>query len=83
MPRQYTFTSAAMAAALEETPITYEELADIEREFEDAETEIGTSSNGKPIYFANNTQFANKSHLQRLFTPAAQRQSPRSPISGP
>jgi hypothetical protein len=29
-----------MAATLEETPLTYEELADLEREFEDVETEI-------------------------------------------
>ncbi|KAF4626356.1 hypothetical protein G7Y89_g11804 [Cudoniella acicularis] len=29
-----------MSAALEETPISYEDLADIEREFDDAETEI-------------------------------------------
>jgi len=37
------FTTTAMSAALEETPITYEELADIENEFEDAETEISVS----------------------------------------
>lgn len=29
-----------MAAALEETPVSYEDLADIEREFDDVETEI-------------------------------------------
>ncbi|KAH6666843.1 NAP family protein-like protein [Halenospora varia] len=29
-----------MAAALEETPVSYEDLADIERDFDDAETEI-------------------------------------------
>ena len=31
-----------MAAALEETPVSYEDLADIERDFDDAETEIST-----------------------------------------
>lgn len=40
MIQKFDFTTAAMAAALEETPVTYEELDDIEREFEDAETEI-------------------------------------------
>jgi hypothetical protein len=44
MLKTSTFTTAAMSAALEETPITYEELADIEREFEDVEIEIS-----KPI----------------------------------
>jgi len=29
-----------MSAVFEETPVTYEELADIEREFDDVETEI-------------------------------------------
>lgn len=29
-----------MAAALEETPVSYEDLADIEKEFDDVETEI-------------------------------------------
>lgn len=36
----FAFTTAAMAAALEETPVSYEDLADIEREFDDVETEI-------------------------------------------
>ncbi|RFU35209.1 hypothetical protein B7463_g1093, partial [Scytalidium lignicola] len=40
MSRKYAFTTAAMAAALEETPVSYEDLADIEREFDDVETEI-------------------------------------------
>ncbi|MDA4132316.1 MAG: hypothetical protein OK454_04225 [Thaumarchaeota archaeon] len=41
----YTFTTAAtMAATLEETTVTYEELADIEREFDDVETEISMLS---------------------------------------
>ncbi len=40
MPQKFAFTTAAMAAALEETPVSYEDLADIEREFDDAETEI-------------------------------------------
>jgi hypothetical protein len=34
------FTSAAMSAALEDTPVSYEDLADLERDFDDAETEI-------------------------------------------
>lgn len=40
MHQKFAFTTAAMAAALEETPVSYEDLADIEREFDDAETEI-------------------------------------------
>jgi hypothetical protein len=43
MPQKFAFTTAAMAAALEETPVSYEDLADIEREFDDAETEISES----------------------------------------
>ena len=42
MPQKFAFTTAAMAAALEETPVSYEDLADIEREFDDAETDIST-----------------------------------------
>lgn len=44
MPQKFAFTTAAMAAALEETPISYEDLADIERDFDDAETEISEST---------------------------------------
>lgn len=40
MSRAYAFTTAAMSAALEDTPVTYEDLAEIERDFDDAETEI-------------------------------------------
>jgi hypothetical protein len=40
MIQKYAFTTAAMAAALEDTPITYEDLAEIEKDFDDAETEI-------------------------------------------
>jgi hypothetical protein len=40
MIQKFDFTTAAMAAALEDTGVTYEELDDIEREFEDVETEI-------------------------------------------
>ncbi|PBP21239.1 nap family protein [Diplocarpon rosae] len=40
MPQKFAFTTAAMAAALEETPVSYEELAEIERAFDDVETEI-------------------------------------------
>jgi hypothetical protein len=40
MRQKFAFTTAAMAAALEETPVSYEDLADIERAFDDAETDI-------------------------------------------
>lgn len=40
-----------MAAALEETPISYEDLADIEREFDDVETEISTYLPSPPLQF--------------------------------
>jgi hypothetical protein len=40
MPQKFAFTTAAMATALEDTPVSYEDLADIEREFDDAEIEI-------------------------------------------
>jgi hypothetical protein len=40
MPQKFAFTTAAMAAALEETAVSYEDLADIERDFDDAETDI-------------------------------------------
>jgi hypothetical protein len=44
MPQKFAFTTAAMAAALEETPVSYEDLADIERDFDDAETDISELS---------------------------------------
>lgn len=40
MPLEFAFTTAAMAAALEDSSVSYEDLADIEREFDDVETEI-------------------------------------------
>jgi hypothetical protein len=40
MPQNFVFTSTAMAAALEDTPVSYEDLAEIEREFDDVDTEI-------------------------------------------
>jgi len=40
MQQKFAFTTAAMAAALEETPVSYEDLADIECAFDDAETDI-------------------------------------------
>ena len=40
MIQKYAFTTAAMAAALEDTPVSYEDLAEIEKDFDDAETEI-------------------------------------------
>lgn len=40
MPQKFSFTTVAMAAALEETSISYEDLADLERDFDEAETEI-------------------------------------------
>lgn len=38
-----------MAATLEESNVTYEQLADLEREFEDAELEISTWSAPRTI----------------------------------
>lgn len=38
---KFAFTTVAMSAALEDTVVEYEDLADIERDFDDAETEIG------------------------------------------
>jgi hypothetical protein len=43
MPSPFAFTSAAMSAALEDTPVSYEELAELERDFDDVETEISGS----------------------------------------
>lgn len=43
MHQKFAFTTAAMAAALEDTPVSYEDLADIERQFDDVETEISKS----------------------------------------
>ncbi|KAL3418028.1 hypothetical protein PVAG01_11038 [Phlyctema vagabunda] len=40
MPQKSAFTNVAMAAALEDTSVTYEDLADIEKDFDDVETEI-------------------------------------------
>ena len=40
MAQEAAFTSSAMATALENSPVSYEDLADIEKEFDDAETEI-------------------------------------------
>lgn len=40
MSQKFAFTTAAMATALEETAVSYEDLAEIEREFDDVETEI-------------------------------------------
>lgn len=50
MPQKFAFTTAAMAAALEETPVTYEDLAEIERDFDDAETEISTFCFVPPLW---------------------------------
>jgi hypothetical protein len=44
MPQPSAFTSAAMSAALEDTPVSYEDLAEIERDFDDADTEISGCS---------------------------------------
>ena len=44
MIQKYAFTTAAMAAALEDTPVSYEDLAEIEKDFDDAETEISMFS---------------------------------------
>jgi len=40
MKQNYAFTTTAMAAALEATPISYEDLAEIEQDFDDVETEL-------------------------------------------
>ena len=40
---KFEFTSAAMATALEDTGVTYEELRDLEAEFDDVETEISAA----------------------------------------
>ena len=48
MPQKFAFTTAAMAAALEETAVSYEDLADIERAFDDAETDISESPYKRP-----------------------------------
>jgi hypothetical protein len=39
-----TFKQASMAITLEDTPVSYEELAEIEQGFDDVETEIRKSS---------------------------------------
>jgi hypothetical protein len=44
MIQKYAFTTAAMAAALEDTSVSYEDLAEIEKDFDDAETEISMYS---------------------------------------
>jgi hypothetical protein len=48
MPQKFAFTTAAMAAALEETPVSYEDLADLERDFDDVETDISELSDPSP-----------------------------------
>lgn len=67
MQQKFQFTTAAMAAALEGTAVSYEDLADIEREFDDAETEISTRISLDLLFcesytIANKVQSANKSH---------------------
>lgn len=56
MRQTFAFTTAAMAAALEDTPISYEDLAEIEREFDDVETEIIRQqvSLTRPLYIRRN-----------------------------
>lgn len=44
MNSRSAFTVAAMAAALEETSVSFEDLADIEKDFDDVETEISRVS---------------------------------------
>jgi len=48
MPRPASFSETAMATALEDTPISYEDLAAIEKDFEDAEVEISMLLLQKP-----------------------------------
>lgn len=40
MAQEAAFTSSAMATALENSSVLYEDLAEIEKQFDDAETEI-------------------------------------------
>lgn len=40
MIQKFAFTTAAMAAALEDTSVSYEDLAELEREFDDVDTAI-------------------------------------------
>jgi hypothetical protein len=40
MVQKFEFTTAAMAASLEDTGVTYEQLEDLAAEFEDVEAEI-------------------------------------------
>ncbi|ATZ46729.1 hypothetical protein BCIN_02g01000 [Botrytis cinerea B05.10] len=56
MRQTFAFTTAAMAAALEDTPVSYEDLAEIEREFDDIETEIIRQqvSLTQPLYLRRN-----------------------------
>lgn len=44
--RKFALTIAAMTTSLEETQVSYEDLADIEKDFEEVEVEISTSSDG-------------------------------------
>lgn len=51
MIQKYAFTTVAMAAALGDTPVSYDDLAEIEKEFDDVEIEISTCAlSPKKIY---------------------------------
>lgn len=56
MIQKFAFTTAAMATALEDTPVSYEDLADIEKEFELVETEISTFTHPPMITKSPNLQ---------------------------
>lgn len=43
MPQRFAFTTTAMAAALEDTTVSYEDLEAIENDFEEAEVAISMS----------------------------------------
>jgi hypothetical protein len=66
MPQKFAFTTAAMAAALEETPVSYEDLADIERDFDDAETDISELSDSAPADHQLLTSISNPAQIHRF-----------------
>jgi hypothetical protein len=67
MPQKFAFTTAAMAAALEETPVSYEDLADIERDFDDAETDISELSDSTlQITSSSLTSASNPAQIHRF-----------------
>jgi hypothetical protein len=75
-------TAATMA---EESPISYEDLANIEEDFEEIDTEIGMRLLRPRIHFPTNpvlSQSANNTPSPNQHTPNARPPSPKSPTSG-